>query len=544
MIRLDAQPRSVFRLVLAIVGASLLVVYTLLGGLGWAALAPTDIAASVTQSLAPAAPFRAAVQAKVCSDPVDVCGALKGYGRPHVHFTASRNWINDPNGLVHYDGEYHLFFQHNPSGNRWGNMSWGHAVSPDLLHWTPLPLALAPDGEDQYVFSGSAVMDWKNASGLQTAPGQPPMVAIYTSASATRPYQQRLAFSIDRGRTFSKLPGAVVDSFRPQLRKFDGSDARDPKVQWHAPSARWIMVLWIRTDGRRQIVGLFSSSDLLSWTKLQDISFEGGDLGNYKGGFECPDLFELPVAGEPASSRRWVLWSANGAYLVGTFDGFRFNSNSPALNAEYGQGYAAQTFDGAPGGRRVQLSWLRPSSVKDEWRGEPFRGQMTFPVSLELVRSRDGLLVRRLPVPELTTLRRSLLLAAKNEALDMNLTAELSSSGAAVEVWLGRSRSSSTLSIQLPNGELRMRSDEVYGHINKKSRRMPLLEKADRSSEILVLADQHSVEVFDTTGGASMSLYAPRSCESRVTLRSTAPTDVVEELRVYELRPSSCGMTQ
>ncbi len=210
--------------------------------------------------------------------------------RPQFHFTPAKNFMNDPNGLVFLDGEYHLFYQHNPEGDRWGHMSWGHAVSRDLLRWEHLPLAMREEGGIM-IFSGSAVVDRANTSGLCGASGDACLIAIYTGHTEKR-QTQNLAFSHDRGRTWTKYAGnPVIDLGR--------GDNRDPKVFWHAPTKRWVMVTVLA--GPRK-VRLFSSIDLKTWTMLSEF----GPAGATGGAWECPDLFPLPVDGN-ANEVRWVL---------------------------------------------------------------------------------------------------------------------------------------------------------------------------------------------------------------------------------------------
>jgi beta-fructofuranosidase/levanase/fructan beta-fructosidase len=241
--------------------------------------------------------------------------------RPQFHFTPERNWMNDPNGLVFYDGEFHLFYQHNPFGDKWGHMSWGHAVSPDLCHWQHLPVALAEEN-GVMIFSGSAVVDWKNTSGFGQA-NKPPLVAIYTGHYTTKPLQnQHIAYSNDRGRTWTKFSGNPVLDIGEK-------DFRDPKVIWHEGSRRWVMVAAWPTHRK---VRFYSSPNLKSWTHLSDF----GPAGSTTGIWECPDLFPLPF--EHAS--KWVLivntssgTPAGGSgcqYFVGDFDGQQF-----ALDASF-----------------------------------------------------------------------------------------------------------------------------------------------------------------------------------------------------------------
>lgn len=239
--------------------------------------------------------------------------------RPQFHFSPPRNWINDPNGLVFYAGEYHLFYQYNPFGDRWGHMSWGHAVSRDLVHWTHLPVALA-EADGVMIFSGSAVVDGENTSGFGR-PGRPPLVAIYTGHHTGRPRQdQRLAYSTDRGRTWTPYAGnPVLD--------IGEADFRDPKVFWHAPSRRWVMVVAWPVQRK---VRLYGSPNLKTWTHLSDF----GPAGATTGIWECPDLFPLPIESAPRRTRKWVLIVNIGSgapaggsgcqYFVGDFDGTRF----------------------------------------------------------------------------------------------------------------------------------------------------------------------------------------------------------------------------
>ncbi|PPS73838.1 MULTISPECIES: glycoside hydrolase family 32 protein [Streptomyces] len=260
--------------------------------------------------------------------------------RPQFHFTTQKNWMNDPNGLVYYQGEYHLFYQYNPNGNSWGDMSWGHAVSKDLVHWEELPLALAHDDEEM-VFSGSAVVDWDNTTGFGTKKN-PPMVAIYTSAYKNGGKQaQSLAYSTDRGRTWTKYQGNPVIDI--------GSDNfRDPKVQWYAPTKSWLMTVSVSVEHK---VRFYSSKNLKDW----ELQSEFGPAGATGGVWECPDLFPLAVDGDKKRIK-WVLvvninpgGIAGGSaaqYFVGDFDGKTF---TPEDKGTYTPptGDVVQDFEGA-----------------------------------------------------------------------------------------------------------------------------------------------------------------------------------------------------
>ena len=308
--------------------------------------------------------------------------------RGQFHFSPQRGWNNDPNGMVYFNGEYHLFFQHNPYGWGWGNMHWGHAVSRDMVHWTELGDKLLPDDFGP-MFSGSAVVDWNNTSGLGRD-GMPPLVLIYTAAGD--PTVQCIASSTD-GRTFEKYSGNPI---LPQVTPGN----RDPKVIWHEPTGRWVMVLYVELPGRGHTVHFYTSPNLKEWTLA---SITDGLRGSHYL-FECPDLFELPVDGNPRQ-RKWILLGANSEYAVGRFDGTRFTPEHSRLPGHRGQGfYAPQTFSDIPAadGRRIQIGWFQT-----ETRGMSFNQSMTVPLELKLISTADGPRMTFTPVKELEALRRT-----------------------------------------------------------------------------------------------------------------------------------------
>ena len=259
--------------------------------------------------------------ASAASTPAPSAGAsYQELFRPQFHYTPAKNWMNDPNGLVYYKGEYHLFYQYNPFGDTWGHMSWGHAVSRDLVHWKELPVAI-PEQGDEMIFSGSAVIDKENTSDFGSR-GNPAMVAIYTSA---RPgsQAQSLAYSTDRGRTWTKYAGnPVLD--------IGSGEFRDPKVFWYAPEHKWVMAVSMAVERK---IRLYSSPDLKSWTLMSDF----GPANATGGVWECPDLFPLAVDGKRKKTK-WVMivnlnpgGIAGGSaaqYFVGDFDGKRFTADN------------------------------------------------------------------------------------------------------------------------------------------------------------------------------------------------------------------------
>ena len=243
--------------------------------------------------------------------------------RPQFHFTPAKNWMNDPNGPIYYKGRYHLFYQYNPSGTTWGNISWGHAVSTDLVHWKELPIAI-PQDDNEYIFSGSVVYDRKNTSGLGTA-ANPPLVAVYTASLKSNGIQeQSLASSTDGGLTWTKYANNPV-------LNLDSTNFRDPKVFWYPKTRTWEMVVALSDQHK---VSIYSSPDLKTWTHQSDF----GPAGATGGVWECPNLFPLKVKG--TDETKWVLvvginpggiaGGSGDQYFVGSFDGTTFTSNDPA----------------------------------------------------------------------------------------------------------------------------------------------------------------------------------------------------------------------
>ena len=307
--------------------------------------------------------------------------------RGQLHFSSRRGWNNDPNGLAFYNGEYHLFYQHNPYGWAWANMHWGHAVSRDLVRWEELDDVIAPDDFGP-MFSGSAVVDWNNTSGFGKD-GQPAFVLIYTAAG--RPTVQCIAYSTD-GRHFTKFSG------NPVVKQITSGN-RDPKVFWHEPTRKWVMVLYVGLPEKKHTIHFFTSPNLRDWS-LASVTEADADGGKFL--FECPDFFELPVDGD-ASNQRWVLTAASSEYAIGTFDGVKFTPEQSKLPGQRGKGfYAAQTFSDIPkqDGRRIQIGWFRT-----ETKGMPFNQSMTIPLELKLTATPDGPRLTRTPVKELESLR-------------------------------------------------------------------------------------------------------------------------------------------
>jgi fructan beta-fructosidase len=327
--------------------------------------------------------------------------------RPQYHFTPAIHWMNDPNGLVYHKGEYHLFYQFNPFGNRWGHMSWGHAVSKDLLHWQHLPLAIAEE-KDTMIFSGSCVMDLQNTSGFAKEPGQVPMVAVYTGHIEGKNQSQHIAYSLDDGRTWTKYnANPVLD-----LGK---KDFRDPSVFWYAPHKKWVMsVVW----PLEKQVQFYSSSNLKEW-KLMSVF---GPAGDTTGIWECPALVEVPVKGQPGKTK-WVLMHSPAPYMqyfVGDFDGYRFtNNNSKAgiYRPDYGPDYyAAIVFNNLPAGQKpVSIGWVNNWNYANDIPTTPWKSAMSLPRALMVKQLNNEWVLLQEPVSAIQSLRGKILFAGSRE---------------------------------------------------------------------------------------------------------------------------------
>lgn len=333
--------------------------------------------------------------------------------RPQLSYSPARNWMNDPNGLVYCDGEFHLFYQYNPNAQVWGDMSWGHAVSTDLLHWRELPLALPVEKDEQGAitqcfYSGSAVLDVANTSGLG-ASGVAPMVIIYTGVypqagtlahgGQVREGQQSqsLAYSLDRGRSWTQYAGNPVLALPPEHYRDEYREFRDPKVFWYAPQSTWVMVVVV---AHRHTALFYASSDLLQW----ELTGEFGPAGATGGVWECPDLFELPVDGDAARSK-WVLvinltpggpaGGSGAQYFIGQFDGRTFHADAAAGAApvrwlDHGPDfYAAVSWNDAPDGRRLLIGWMSNWLYAKQVPTAPWRGAQSVVRELAL-RTIDG----------------------------------------------------------------------------------------------------------------------------------------------------------
>ena len=432
--------------------------------------------------------------------------------RPQFHFSSKIGWNNDPNGLQYYDGEYHLFYQHNPFGWNHGNMHWGHAVSRDLVHWTEIDEALYPD-ELGTMFSGSGVVDHENSAGLQEG-SEKTLVCIYTAAGGRYPlakghqFTQCIAYSTDRGRSWRKY------TKNPVLQHMVG-DNRDPKVIRHKPTGRWVMVLYLEEND----YAVFTSDNLTEWERTCVLTIPGTS--------ECPDIFELPVDGQ-GDRTFWVFWGAHGEYMLGSFDGGTFETVSGPHRFQYGRSYAAQTWSDVPesDGRRIQIAWLRGDKP-----GMPFNQQMSFPCKLTLRDTPEGVRMFSEPVRELETLHTARhlfdpgdgLAKTCGELLDIRLSIDLlegsSDGGASIKV------RGATIVFDRGAGTLAL-GDEAAP--------LPPIEGTLR---LRVLVDRSSVEVFAQEGARTLSTATdPGDDTGGIEWRTTGSVRIREPIEAFDVK--------
>ena len=437
--------------------------------------------------------------------------------RGQLHFSSRRGWNNDPNGLAFYNGEYHLFYQHNPYGWAWANMHWGHAVSRDLVRWEELDDVIAPDDFGP-MFSGSAVVDWNNTSGFGKD-GQPAFVLIYTAAG--RPTVQCIAYSTD-GCHFTKFSG------NPVVKQITSGN-RDPKVFWHEPTRKWVMVLYVGLPEKKHTIHFFTSPNLRDWS-LASVTEADADGGKFL--FECPDFFELPVDGD-ASNQRWVLTAASSEYAIGTFDGVKFTPEQSKLPGQRGKGfYAAQTFSDIPkqDGRRIQIGWFRT-----ETKGMPFNQSMTIPLELKLTATPDGPRLTRTPVKELESLR-----AKTHELAPLTLKPDSANPLAGVRAELVE------LDAEFEPGDASEVSFNVRGAtISYDAKTQELVVNGDRApaplrdgkQRLTIFCDRTGLEIFASGGLTYVPMpFQPKADNFDIGVRANGGGVKFNTLQVHELK--------
>ncbi len=444
--------------------------------------------------------------------------------RPQFHFTPEKNWQNDPNGLVYYAGEYHMFYQYNPNGNEWGYMHWGHAVSTDLVHWEHLPVAIYPDEnstdkEHSTAFSGSAIVDEKNLLGKQKGE-EKTLVAFYTSQNCG----QRIAYSTDKGRTWEKFEGNPIIPF-------NDDDARDPKVFWDDESQKWVMALYRRSsdDMKSRGISFYNSDDLVHWTWKSHIS----------GFFECPDLIKLNVTNRPEEPK-WVLFDGDGSYVVGSFNGERFTPETGKIKSDFGANYyATQTWSNIPkeDGRTIQIAWMRGG----KYPGMPFNGQMSFPCELSLTKFSFGYKLIRNPVREIEELhgkhydwKNKNLIPGINENIVKGVKGDCLHIIGEFDL-----KSSDSFGFMIRNSRKKPGTEIVYsvkrGTLTVLSSTMPIVP-VDNKISLEILVDRTSIEIFANDGqGVVSNCFTPDEDADELVLFTNGGELGVDKLDIYKM---------
>ena len=445
-------------------------------------------------------------------------------GRPLLHYTPRRGASSDANGLVWFDGEWHLHYQHVPCnvtpGNQNCNWGWGHAVSRDLVTWEELPDTLWPD-ERGVAVSGSCVVDHHNSSGLGSE-GRPPMVVFYTAYGGSnrlshgRSVDVCIVYSTDRGRTWRPYDG------NPVIRNIDRGN-RDAKVFWYEAARHWVMVLYIHND----VHFIMTSTDLLHWQFRSQVP----------GMHECPELFELPVMDEPSTSK-WVFFGASCDYYLGTFDGMRFVPETGIIPFKYTDGslYASQTFNDAPDDRRIlvakgQVSGLNPM----------LNSLITFPIELTLRRTDEGLRLHQNPVAELERLRTGTVSVPDGTMVSDDAPLSVRPDGRLLDIELELTPAGAeALTLEILGKEIRLdlQAMELQFHeaLEDNDIRAPLAP-VDGRLDLRLLVDTIFLEIFSARG----RYYTPVRCAfpqaaGAVHLRTTGGAVRVVRLRIHELR--------
>jgi fructan beta-fructosidase len=439
-------------------------------------------------------------------------------GRPQFHFTSRRGWNNDPNGMVYYQGDWHLFYQHNPFGVNWGNMHWGHAASSDLVEWRELPEALYQNSLADMAFSGGGLVDHANTAGFKTG-SEDPLVVSFTSTGRG----ECLAYSLDCGRTFHEYTGNPILAHK----------GRDPKIIWYDPDQKWVMIVYDELPenesspngtetGESFGYAFYDSPDLKKWIRRDFLP----------GFFECPELFELPVTGRPGV-HKWVVYgSVSGQYrsgfVAGSFDGMKFTPEMNAAQAHFGPHfYAAQIFNQAPGDRRIMIGWLAGAAYPDM----PFSQGMTVPLELTLHEVASGLRLFFYPVEELSKLRTGQI---SGNGLDRTTANQLMANAPGelfdIEVCL---QPTSQSPVSLTIGEESITYDPAARSLNFAGQTAQL-EPFTGTLALRLLIDRSVLEVFANQGEAAFSTMLPYSEQpSKMTIQGNV---LIPSLTIYTLR--------
>ena len=430
--------------------------------------------------------------------------------RPQIHFTPEANWMNDPNGLVYLADEYHLFYQHNPNGNTWGHMSWGHAVSTDLLHWQHLPIALREyrdktTGDSTMIFSGTVVVDKNNSAGF----GNNAMVAIYTSHvhknNSVLVQHQSMAFSNDKGRTWKRYDkNPILDIKR--------IDFRDPKVFWYEPQQKWVMALVVPD---LFTVQFYDSKNLLDWKLTGEFKGAGDDSRIW----ECPDLYELPIENE--SKSKWILSLSGGhpqgakfvgmQYFVGEFDGNTFHRDSAGQSEQYidyGKDfYAGIIYNNLdhPQKKKVMLGWVNNWAYGNQIPTSPWRGAMSIPRELSLVKTNNGIFLKQQPILGLETIRGKKIDAMENQVFTSAFEFSAVLTGETTLSLMAEGNRQLTLSYVKGEFSIDRTKTETDFQADFASVDSYTVPQYPPSIKIRVIVDQSILEVFINDGEAALT---------------------------------------
>ncbi len=486
------------------------------------------------------------------TDSIDVTNKEKY--RPVFHHTPIYGWMNDPNGMFYKDGRWHLYYQWNPYGSKWQNMTWGHSSSSDLINWEHHPAAIEPNGLGA-VFSGSSAIDTENSAGF----GKDAVIAMYTSAGASQ--IQSLAYSHDDGETFTIYPGNPVLTLE--------SEARDPNMFWNPETKLWTLILAHALDHEMLI---FTSPDMKEWTLQSNF---GKGLGAQDGVWECPDLFELPVDG--TEQTKWVLlcninpggpFGGSGIqYFIGDFDGKTFKADTDAKGTvptkwlDYGKdNYAIVSWSNAPENRRTAIGWMSNWQYAAEVPTKQFRSANTLPREISLFTGDDGqIYAASIPSPELTALRgklavntksinvnkkgKTIILPSENDgACEILMDIDPLKAGS-ISLTLSNEKGEKSILTYAPNYET-LSFDRRESGIVDFSQDFPAITltptfNGGKNLGLRIFVDRSSIEVFANEGkGVMTNLVFPTTPYNKLTITTDGGNAKVRNLKIYSINPN------
>jgi fructan beta-fructosidase len=464
--------------------------------------------------------------------------------RPQFHFSPPKNWTNDPNGLVYHNGEYHLFFQYNPFGNEWGHMSWGHASSTDLIHWKNLPVAI-PEQKNFMIFSGSAVSDIHNSSGLAKNK-EIPIVAMYTAHTDSN-QSQHLAYSLDNGKLWQQYAqNPVID-----LHK---KDFRDPSISWYAPGNCWLLAV---SQPVEKMVSFYSSNNLKEWKWLSNF----GPAGDTTGVWECPDLMQVPIANEEGK-KKWVLFTSQNTamqYFVGEFDGTKFINETPVdkiFRPDYGPDYyAAIVYHEVPESKNpVAIGWVNNWKYANDIPTNPWKGAMSLPRKLSVKKINNEWILLQEPLSSVQSLRLSPW-QTKNVVVNKEEILPLESTQCEIDIsW--KPSPNSVSGVRLAAGK---EKPFIIGYDSKKNKlfidRSDAGEKSfnvnyallsryatklllqDDMLHLHIFFDNSIVEVFANDGEAVLTAQIfPDPSDNKISLFSNGSTNTFNDLQIWRIK--------